>query len=130
MASDTDSIFGSTNLNTSIGNITIGDLYDIYTNENTELCQHKKDSVRKLIQPIKSASYDNDTNSLVYNDIKYIMKHNVKKRMFRIKSKDNYVDVTEDHSVIINRNGNVMSIKPVDIIKGDKIIEIIGLGGC
>jgi intein/homing endonuclease len=60
------------------------------------------------------------------------MKHKVKKRMFRIKSKDNYVDVTEDHSVIINRNDKVMSIKPIDIIKGDKIIEIIGvqLSGC
>ena len=56
------------------------------------------------------------------------MKHKVKKRMFRIKSCDNYVDVTEDHSVIINRNGNIMSIKPIDIIKGDKIIEIIKLG--
>ena len=128
VASDTDSMVFNTILKTSIGDISIGDLYDRYTNENTELCQHKKDSVRKLIQPIKSASYDNDTNSLVYNDIKYIMKHKVKKRMFRIKSKDNYVDVTEDHSVIINRNGNVMSIKPVDIIKGDKIIEIVGLG--
>ena len=118
----------NTVLNTSIGDISIGDLYDRYTNENTELNQNKKDSVRKLIQPIKSLSYNSNLNKLEYNDVKYIMKHKVKKRMFRIKSCDNYVDVTEDHSVIINRNGNIMSIKPIDIIKGDKIIEIVGLG--
>lgn len=132
VSSDTDSLVSNTVLNTSIGDITIGDLYDRYTNENTELNQNKKDSVRKLIQPIKSLSYNSNLNKLEYNDVKYIMKHKVKKRMFRIKSKDNYVDVTEDHSVIINRNDKVMSIKPIDIIKGDKIIEIIGvqLSGC
>ena len=128
VSSDTDSLVSNTVLNTSIGDITIGDLYDRYTNENTELNQNKKDSVRKLIQPIKSLSYNSNLNKLEYNDVKYIMKHKVKKRMFRIKSCDNYVDVTEDHSVIINRNGNIMSIKPIDIIKGDKIIEIVGLG--
>jgi len=117
----------NTILNTSIGDISIGDLYDRYTNENTELNQNKKDSVRKLIQPIKSLSYNSNLNKLEYNDVTYIMKHKVKKRMFRIKSCDNYVDVTEDHSVIINRNGNIMSIKPIDIIKGDKIIEIVGV---
>ena len=119
----------NTVLNTSIGDISIGDLYDQYTDETLEL-KTNKDSVRTLTKLIKSASFDGD--KVVYNDIKYIMKHKVKKRMFRIKSKDNYVDVTEDHSVIINRNGKVMSIKPIDIIKGDKIIEIIGvqLNGC
>ena len=119
----------NTILKTSIGDISIGDLYDQYTDETLEL-KTNKDSVRTLTKLIKSASFDGD--KVVYNDIKYIMKHKVKKRMFRIKSKDNYVDVTEDHSVIINRNGKVMSIKPIDIIKGDKIIEIIGvqLNGC
>ena len=119
----------NTILNTSIGDISIGDLYDQYTDETLEL-KTNKDSVRTLTKLIKSASFDGD--KVVYNDIKYIMKHKVKKRMFRIKSKDNYVDVTEDHSVIINRNDKVMSIKPIDIIKGDKIIEIIGvqLNGC
>ena len=119
----------NTILKTSIGDISIGDLYDQYTDETLEL-KTNKDSVRTLTKLIKSASFDGD--KVVYNDIKYIMKHKVKKRMFRIKSKDNYVDVTEDHSVIINRNDKVMSIKPIDIIKGDKIIEIIGvqLNGC
>ena len=125
VSSDTDSTLANTILNTSIGDISIGDLYDQYTDETLEL-KTNKDSVRTLTKLIKSASFDGD--KVVYNDIKYIMKHKVKKRMFRIKSKDNYVDVTEDHSVIINRNDKVMSIKPIDIIKGDKIIEIVGLG--
>ena len=129
VSSDTDSMVFNTILKTSIGDISIGDLYDQYTDETLEL-KTNKDSVRTLTKLIKSASFDGD--KVVYNDIKYIMKHKVKKRMFRIKSKDNYVDVTEDHSVIINRNGKVMSIKPIDIIKDDKIIEIIGvqLNGC
>ena len=130
MASDTDSCVHNTKLITDLGDITIGDLYDQYTTKLTELKQNvdnKKDSVRKLIQPVKSLSYDSDANELVYNNITYIMKHKVNKRMYRIKSNDsdNYVDVTEDHSVIIKRGNNTLSVKPVDIIKGDQIIEVI-----
>lgn len=125
VSSDTDSTLYHTMLNTDIGEIQIGDLYDRYTNESLELEQSNvsKDSVRKLTHQIKSASFDGE--NVVFNNISYIMKHHVKKRMFRIKCGDNYVDVTEDHSVIIIRDGVMQSIKPKDIVKSDKLIKIV-----
>ena len=122
--SDTDSTTGDTVLTTSLGKISIADLYNRYTDESTELKQNSKDSVRRLIEPVKSASFDG--NEVVYNNINYIMKHRVKKRMYRIKCGDNSVDITEDHSVIVYRNGNTISIKPKDIDRTtDTIIRIV-----
>ena len=58
--------------------------------------------------------------------INYIMKHTVKKEMFKITTSDGKsVIITEDHSVIIKRNGRYMSVSPKNInTTTDKIINI------
>lgn len=116
VSSDTDSTVFDTILNTSIGDISIGDLYNQYTDESLEL-KTNKDSVRELIEPIKSASFDGE--KVVFNNINYIMKHKVKKRMYEIKT-DNSINntsiiVTENHSVIVERNGILKSIEPANM---------------
>lgn len=125
-SSDTDSTIGSTILTTDIGKITIEDLYNRYTNESLEMksaIEAKKDSIRKLTKNIKSASFDG--SNIVFNDINYIMKHKVNKRMYKIKSGEKSVVVTEDHSVIVIRNDEMISVKPKDILKSDKLIKIV-----
>lgn len=122
VSSDTDSVTGDTILNTSIGKISIKDLYDKYTSKENELKQDGKDSVRTLNGSITSSSFDG--KNIVNNNINYIMKHKVKKRMFRIKSGDSFVDVTEDHSVMVIRDNAMVSVKPKEILKSDKIIKI------
>lgn len=125
VSSDTDSAKGDTVLTTDIGEITIGDLYDRFTNESLELEQSNvsKDSVRTLTRKIKSASFNG--NDIVFNNISYIMKHKVKKRMYRIKCGDNHIDITEDHGLIVIRENMMMSIKPIELIQHDKIVRIL-----
>lgn len=122
VSSDTDSSRYDTILVTDIGKIQIGELYDKYTNESLEL-ETNKNSVRTLTKPIKSASFDG--NDIVFNNISYIMKHKVKKRMYRIKVGNDHVDITEDHSLIVIRDGNMLSIKPIERLNGDKIVRIV-----
>ena len=50
------------------------------------------------------------------------MKHTVKKRMFKIKCDGKEVIMTEDHSIIVNRNGKNISVSPKDILKTDTLI--------
>ena len=50
------------------------------------------------------------------------MKHKVKKKLYKIKVNGKEIICTEDHSVIIKRNGKFLDIKPKDIKVGDKII--------
>lgn len=122
VSSDTDSSRYDTILVTDIGKIQIGELYDKYTNESLEL-ETNKNSVRTLTKPIKSASFDG--NDIVFNNISYIMKHKVKKRMYRIRVGDTHVDITEDHGLIVIRGEHMISIKPIEVIKGDKIVRIV-----
>jgi len=63
---------------------------------------------------------------LYFTKIKYIMKHNVSKERFKIKTKSGKeIIVTGDHSCIVFRNGEKIEIKAKDINKDtDKILSI------
>ena len=65
-------------------------------------------------------------NELYYAPVKYIMRHKVSKSKFRIKSKlGKEVIVTGDHSCIVFRNGEQLTIKAKDINpKTDKILVV------
>lgn len=66
-------------------------------------------------------------NGLQYVPIKYIMRHKVSKEQFKIKTKSGKeIIVTGDHSCIVFRNGEQLTIKAKDINKStDKILSII-----
>ena len=58
--------------------------------------------------------------------IKRIIRHRTKKRIFRVSdSCGRFVDVTEDHSLIINRNEERVLVKPTEIKEGDKLISSV-----
>ena len=119
-AGDTDSVVGSSVIDTTDGNMTISDLFDNY---GGEVIKSEKDNYVLKVKGLKSLTYQN--GELCHKPINYVMKHKVTKRLFRIKSGDKFVDVTEDHSIIILRNGIQQDIKPDDIKAGDKIIKIV-----
>lgn len=119
--SDTDSCVGSTLIETNNGKIKIEDLYKSLSGEieirgNNNYIKHVK-------TPIKAASV-NENTELQYNNITYVMKHKVKKRMFKIKCNGDEVIITEDHSMIVLRNETLIEIKPKDVLKTDKLIKI------
>lgn len=119
--SDTDSVVGDTLIQTSIGKIKIQDLYNT---EGEETMLANNSYVKKPSNNITTYSVSKDLK-LNNNSIKYIMKHKVKKRMFKIKTPEQEVIITEDHSVMVLRNNILTEIKPKDIVKGDRIIRLI-----
>lgn len=80
--------------------------------------------IKHVSEEIFTLSLNKEKNILENKKIKYIMAHKVNKRMFKIKHKDSEVIVTEDHSIIVKREGSFVDVKPKDMIKGDKIIKI------
>lgn len=119
--SDTDSCIGSTIIETNNGKIKIEDLYTslsglIEMRDENNFIKHVK-------TPIKAASV-NSNKELEYNNINYVMKHKVKKRMFKIKCNGDEVVITEDHSLIVLRNETLIEIKPKDVQKNDKLLKI------
>ncbi len=80
------------------------------------------------VVPVKSGStltIDNDFNCK-FGGINYIMRHKVTKPKFTITSKSGKkVEVTGDHSCMVVRNGELISIKAKDInIDTDKLVTL------
>lgn len=117
--SDTDSCVGDTLISTSLGDIKIEDLFErsgeIVKNENGSF-------VKRLDEKILAKSMNSDFE-IQDKKIIYMMKHKVNKRMFKISVNDKSVIITEDHSVMINRNDNLISAKCTEILKTDKLIS-------
>ena len=61
--------------------------------------------------------------------IKRLIRHMTSKRIFRVSDEcGRFVDVTEDHSLIINRNDERTLVKPTEIHYKDKLISTIPSG--
>ena len=117
--SDTDSCVGDTLISTSVGRIKIEDLFErsgeIVKNENGSF-------VKRLDEKILAKSMNSDFE-IQDKKIIYVMKHKVNKRMFKISVNDKSVIITEDHSIMINRNDNLISVKPTEILETDELIS-------
>jgi DNA polymerase elongation subunit (family B) len=118
---DTDSVVGDSIVNVNGIDITIADLYDQF-NEFAEFNDLKKSYVK-----VCNNSFVNSVNSngeIEPKEIRYIMKHRVKKEMFKISFNGKSVIVTEDHAIIVKRDGMYISVNPREILGTDLLINI------
>lgn len=116
---DTDSVVGDTIINVNGKPITIADYYNSITPNYIKCDDINKNYIKCVDNGDVALAYD---NGVVQNKIKHVMKHTIKKRMYKIKCNGKEVIMTEDHSIIVNRNGKNISISPKDILKTDKLI--------
>lgn len=120
---DTDSVVGSSKINVNGEKISIEDYYNtcegnIIKNDNDQ------NFIKELQNNDKALSFDIKNNEITFNKINYIKKHKVKKEFFKIMVDNKEIVITEDHSIIVERNDKIISITPKEIIKTDKIIHI------
>lgn len=115
---DTDSLLRDAEIIVNNSRISIGDFYDSVESDAVE---YKNNKFIKHVSNLTTPSV-NTKLELETKNIKYVMKHKVKKRMFEIKVNNKSVKITEDHSIMINRKGELLSVKPTEIKKGDLII--------
>lgn len=121
ISGDTDSVVHDSLLTLENEKIKIGDLFD---RVDSEVEITKNGSEVKKIKGLKSLTYNQEKGAF-YSPVNYIMRHKVKKKLYKITSGKNTVTVTEDHSVKIIRDGKLIDVKPYDIIKGDEIVMVI-----
>lgn len=66
-----------------------------------------------------------DNGKLEYHNVSYIMRHKVTKPKWRLKTKSGKeIIVTADHSMIVFRNGEKITVKPSEILPTDKILVV------
>lgn len=111
---DTDSVTSDTLLYINNHKMAIGDYYNSIPDCN--LVDSSKD-IKKINNGDVSLSF-NGVN-IESKPVLYVMRHKVKKLLYRIKVGDNFVDVTQDHSImVIDELGNMITIKPKDLDTG------------
>ena len=119
---DTDSVDGKSLIYLNGEKIAIEDAYNLYEEFVKE--DYDSKSFVKPVSGVTTKSFNISTKMVEDKPIKYIMKHKVKKEMFKISIDDKFVICTCDHSIIINRNDDYISVTPRDILPTDKIIHI------
>ena len=119
IAGDTDSVVGETEIIVNGERITIADFYRRYARQAIE--RRPSDFVANVSDGSQASAFD---NGVVDADIKWVMKHRVKKEMFKISVGNKEVIVTEDHSVMVSRDGRLIECKLRDILPTDKILVL------
>lgn len=125
---DTDSVVGDTKIIVNNKEITIEDYYNSLSDNFIRYDDFNNDYIKEVFNNDKALSYYN--NELYEGEIKYIMKHKVRKKFYKIFCMVNSqsVIITEDHSIIVSRNNEIISVKPNNInIYTDKLVLSDGI---
>ena len=119
---DTDSCHKDTIIPTNNGEKTIENFY----NENI-----KKGSAGITLKGHESVYTDDkilnydENKGLYYAPVKRIIRHKVSKPKWKLRtSSGEEIIVTNDHSMIVFRDGKKLEVKPSEILKTDKILIV------
>jgi len=119
---DTDSCHKNTIISTNNGNFTIEELYHKNINKGSAGITLKGHESVNCDE--KVLNYD-ESKGLYYAPVKRIIRHKVTKPKWKLRTKSGEeIIVTNDHSMIVFRDGKKLEVKPSEILKTDKILVI------
>lgn len=125
---DTDSVVGTSKLLYLDNNILIEDtIENIWEGLNSvEINEYKesKESKDVLDLNILTPTVSNPNEEVQYKKIKKIIRHKITKKLYRVKTDNNEVIITEDHSLIVLRNNELVGITIKELKDGDRLLEI------
>jgi hypothetical protein len=117
---DTDSVAPNTMVRTSKGEMQIQELFD--------QCQikwsmgDKQYATDDRFMVLSGSLIDTDEK---FTRINYVYRHKTKKRRFAVHTTgEKTVVVTENHSLMIQRDNDLVEIKPMDLKQGDRVLVI------
>jgi DNA polymerase elongation subunit (family B) len=117
---DTDSHISSTNVLSNFGEKTVEELF-----ESCEEFWNDGDKEYAYNPELMVMSYDNDIDEPYLGHIEYIYRHKVSKDLYEVEDElGNIITITEDHSVMVERAGKLIDVKPADILDSDILISI------
>lgn len=120
---DTDSCDSNTIVNTNNGKFTIEEWYNnnISNGSGGETIKGHE----SVLTDDKILNYS-DSGNVYYANTRRIIRHKVTKPKWKLKTKSGKeIIVTNDHSMIVFRNGIKTEVKPSEILKSDKILTIL-----
>jgi hypothetical protein len=120
---DTDSCESTSLVTTDKGSFTIEDWYlsnKVNGSAGETLTGHE--SVKTFDRILNFS----DSGNIYYAPVKRIIRHKVTKPKWKLKTKSGKeVVITNDHSMIVFRDGIKLEVKPSEILKTDKILVVL-----
>lgn len=117
-----DSVTGDTLIRTDNGEITIEQLF----NECLEKAVLPNGKEYGLWSSAKVIGFNGYNMEPVLSGVEAVMRHKTKKKLYRITTANGkQVTVTEDHSLMVDRDGFLQEVKPNDLQEGDNIITLV-----
>ncbi len=113
-----DSVTGDSIIRTEDGDLTIEDLFN-------QCAEHSVVGSKEYGVWNQSTvlGFNSETMEPIGAKISYVMRHRTTKKLYKITTNNGkQVTVTEDHSVMIDRDGFLIEVKPTEIKEGDLII--------
>lgn len=121
---DTDSVVGDTIIHTNSGSMTIEELYQRSLDNNLRDAGTTLNGHESVNTDLKTLNWSK-SNELYYAPIKRVIRHKVSKKKWKLKLKSGKeIIVTNDHSLIVFRNGIKIEVKPSEILKTDKVLSV------
>ena len=116
-----DSVTGDTLVKTDSGEITIAELYDQcaeYASRGTK--EYGFNTSAKVI------GFDISEDLPLMSNVSFVIRHKTKKKLYRVTMQDDsQVTVTEDHSLMVDRDGFTIEVKPTELLDNDLIIKLV-----
>lgn len=121
---DTDSVVGDTIIQTNEGRMTIAELYQRSLDNNLGSAGDTLNGHESVYTDLKTLNWSKE-HELYYAPIKRVIRHKVSKKKWKLSLKSGKeVIVTNDHSLIVFRNGKKLEVKPSEILKTDKVLSV------
>lgn len=122
---DTDSLFRLDSITYSGGKLSVEDFFAHCAKTKTWSEETPYGTKEYAWADENVLSYDPNTDQAVLMPINYVYRHKVSKPKWRITDQfGNQVTVTGDHSVMVERGGILMEVKPKNILQDDIILSI------
>jgi len=116
-----DSVTGDTLIRTDNGVITIAQLFHECL-EHAKLSNGKEYGVWCSAKVIGFNGHDMEP---VMSGVEAVMRHKTRKKLYRITTANGkQVTVTEDHSLMVDRDGFLMEVQPQNLQENDNIITL------
>lgn len=124
--SDTDSVIGSSIIEINGIKDTIEKWFDKISSKNGNYMDGNRTFTKISNLDNLTYTYDDSLNSIVEKPILTLYKHKTEKDLYEITGQNGEkVTVTEDHSIMVSRNNNIIELKPTELQSEDKLIKII-----
>jgi DNA polymerase elongation subunit (family B) len=122
---DTDSVAKNSYIKINGQEETIEKWFENLSNKHGTYVDGKKEIIKYNNDILMSPCYDPEVDEIIEKDILTIYRHKVKKPLYEIELENGKtVTITEDHSLVVERDGEFMTIKPTELVEEDIFITL------